>query len=65
MAGEILYDVPAPHESDSGLRSGVSSTVGRAGAGRRNAQQFRGGPKLRTNRYHSHGDPWLQERYRF
>ncbi len=40
MAGEILQEVSAQHESDSGLRSGVSSTT----------EQFRAGPKSRTNR---------------
>jgi hypothetical protein len=44
MAREILHDFPVQHESDSRLKSGVSSAVGRAGAGRRKAQQFRGGP---------------------
>ena len=32
MAGEIPRDMPAQHESDSGLRSGLSYAVGRAGA---------------------------------
>ena len=53
MAGEILRDVPAQHESDSGPRSGVSYAVGRAGAGRRKTLQFRGGPNLRTDRLRS------------
>jgi hypothetical protein len=35
MPVEILYDVPASHESDSRLGSGVSSTIGRAAAGRK------------------------------
>ena len=39
------------HESDSRRRSGVSSAVGRAEAGRRKAQQFCGGPRLRTHRW--------------
>ncbi len=53
MAREILHDVPAPYESESGLRYEVSSAVGRAGAGRRKVQQFRGGPELRTHRFPS------------
>ncbi len=49
MAGEILCDVPAQHESDSG--SGREYPMWLDGRGRRRqAQQFRGGPKLRTHR---------------
>ncbi len=54
MARETLHDVPAPYESESGLRYGGSSAVGRAGAGRKKVQQFRGGPELRTH----NGDDW-------
>ena len=49
MAGEILCDLPAQHESDSG--SGREYPMWLDGRGRRRqAQQFRGGPKLRTPR---------------
>jgi hypothetical protein len=49
MARGILPDVAVQHESDSRLRSGLSSAAGRAEAGRGRAQQFRGEPILRTD----------------
>jgi hypothetical protein len=50
MARGILPDVAVQHESDSRLRSGLSSAAGRAEAGRGRAQHFRGEPILRTDR---------------
>lgn len=50
MARGILHDAPDQHESDSRIRFGVSSVLGRVEAGRRKAQQFRSGPILRTRR---------------
>jgi len=59
MAREILHDAPAQHESDSRLKSGVSSAVGRAGARRAKAQQFRGGPIFSTHTQQETGHPAL------
>jgi hypothetical protein len=50
MARRILHHVSPQHESDSRLSFRVSSSTGRAGTGKEEAQQFRGGPILRTER---------------